>query len=149
MRPNRLLGGVFLALVLAGCGVTPTASPSLSVEKTCPLLTPTFIPTGFVPVERHSVNAGGDWSADITVYRDPSGASLAFASGSPGGIGGVGTGQHVVIRGHQAEIFHETTLDEFAVIWLERKPDKPCHQYSISASGLDVAEFIDVIAGVK
>ena len=113
------------------------------------MLTPTVIPPGFVPVERHSVNAGGEWFADITVYRDPSGASVAFGSGSPGGIAGVGTGQHVVIRGHEAEIFHESTLNEFAVIWIERTPDKPCHQYSISASGLDVAEFVEILDGVR
>jgi hypothetical protein len=113
------------------------------------MLTPTFIPAGFLLAERHSVEAGGEWIADITVYREPSGASLAFASGSPGEMGGVGTGERVQIIGHQAEVFHQPALDQFSVTWLEATPDKPCHQYSISAEGLELAEFLEVLAGVQ
>jgi hypothetical protein len=149
VRPQRLPIDVFLALALAGCGIAPTASPSLSLEKACPLLTPTVIPSGFVPVERHAVNSGGDWFGDITVYRHASGASLAFASGSPSEKGGVGTGERVQIRGHRAEIFHQPSLDQFSVTWLEATPDKPCHQYSISAEGLELADLVEVIGGVK
>ena len=113
------------------------------------MLIPTVLPSGFVLAERHSLDAGQGILADISVYRHPSGGALAFASGSPGGIAGIGTGQLVTIRGHEAEIFHEAALDELAVTWPEATAYEPCHTYSISASGLELAEFIEVLAGVK
>lgn len=139
-----------LALTLAACGGPSIPPPSVADGfRSCPLLNPTNIPPDFELDERSSVGAGENFLSDAVIFRHPDGRFLAFDSGSPGGVGGIGTGQKVIIRGHEAEIFHEATLDELAVIWLETTPEQPCHQYSISAGGLSVAEFIEVLAGVK
>lgn len=82
------------------------------------------------------------------MYRDPAGRELTIAS-SPGEIGGQATGQRVVIRGREAEVFAQPAADTLAVTWLEAGADEPCHQYRIIAVGLDKAEFLQVLAGVR
>ena len=54
-----------------------------------------------------------------------------------------------MVRGHEAEVFREPTLDELAVLWLEASAYEPCHSYSISAGGLEVAEFVEILARIK
>lgn len=146
---SRLFGGL-LALVLAGCAAPATTSPGPpNSSRICPPLNPTLIPSGFEIAERSWVEAGEDFLADTVIYRHPDGRFLAFVSGSPGPIGGVPTGQRVMVRGHDAEIFREASLNELAVIWQEASADEPCHLYSISVGGLTVPEFMEILAGVR
>ena len=146
---SRLIGGL-LALVLAGCATPASTSPGPPLSsRICPRLNPTVIRSGFEITERSSVEAGEDFLADTVIYRDSDGRFLAFVSGSPGPIGGVPTGQWVVVRGHDAEIFREASLNELAVIWQEASAFEPCHLYSISVGGLTVPQFMEILAGVQ
>lgn len=110
-------------------------------------MVPTFIPEGFSLQSRQQVFDGV-----VEVYRDASGErELSFLSGVGGEVGerGIDTGRRIRIRGFEAAELVIPETKTRTVVWMERDPSEPCHQYSVNGVGLTDAEWDAVLAGIR
>jgi hypothetical protein len=148
---GRGLAAAAGVLLVVGCGPLPRPSPvSVAASpETCPEAALSTLPPGFVADPPFLAGQSPPFGIRRT-YRDPAGHELSILSGIDAGeVGGTDTGQRLSVRGHEAAIRATPSGDSFVASWLEGPPGAPCSAYAVIGTGVDLATFLQVLAGVR